>query len=223
MKISIPNIFVTVFYFTLLFSAAFILVNYQKIFIEFEKQFGVLIFIFLIHLISIYLLIKFSINFKLIIITNESICILKPFKLEWRKINYDKIKNIYWSNIIHYRIGSIIVLNIEIEQSIKPLKFTNFEYLNFQAIENKLTSLKNISFNKRNRELVKTENAKENWIYYSVFFLTSISIFIILFKNDNYEYLKFIIQVLALIFSIQLLFILFRYYEILSKITRKKE
>ena len=174
-------------------------------------------------MISIYLLIKFSLNFKLIIINNESIYILKPFKLEWRKIKYDKIKNIYWSNFTHYRIGSVIVLNIEIEQSIKPLKFTNFEYLNFQAIENKLTSSKNINFNKRNRELVKTENAKENLIYYSVFFFTSFSIFIILFKNDNNENLKFIIQVLALIFSIQLLFILFRYYKILLKTTRKKD
>lgn len=182
MKIGIYNIF-TSFWFFLMFSSGGILTYFSldKNIFTGDLIFIAKFFIGLVVLITIGIFFYFVYKFRILIVSEDKIVTLYPFRLKKIKVDLNTIKKIKLENFFAFK--ATVYRRIEITDSNGTLEINDLEFENFEILTSKLK----VDLNKKNK--IDFEQAKSNLsnITFNVYILSIFLAFLVLKTIWNSE------------------------------------
>jgi|JI10StandDraft_1071094.scaffolds.fasta_scaffold202514_2 hypothetical protein len=183
---------------------------------------GAIIF-FLSFLILCYGMVGLlSYRLRIVLMTNDKIKIMTPFKFQLRTIDFDNIKKIDWNIWSIHKLGDYRKLTITTENF--KTNLSDFEFINFNGLESFLLDKTKVTskFNLSTKQNVELSQAKENrwWnliaILMSAFFLAMISF------NGKTGTGKVIAQIIITFLVIRLTVVFVEYQNRIRDFNKKK-
>jgi hypothetical protein len=155
--------------------------------------------------------------------TDNKMTVIRPFRFQFRTIDFDDIKKIDWNIWSVYRIGDYRNLTITTDHF--KTNFSDFEFINFNRLERFLLDKIKVTskFDLTIKQNVELSQAKENrwWnliaILMSAFFLAMISF------NGKTGTGKLIAQIAITIFLIRMTIVFIEYQNRISVFSKKRE
>lgn len=210
-------------------TAAYILYTTGCVFLTFflfdmfdGETLGTIILFILLMLGSYGMFGLLSFRLKFIILTDQKIIILRPFRFQLRTIDFDNVKKIDWNIWSIHKLGDYRKLTITTDEF--KTEFSDFEFINFNKLETFLLDKTKVTskFNLTTKQNVELSQAKENrWlnliaILMSVFFLAMISF------NGKTGTGKLIAQIAITLFIIRLTIVFVEYQNRINVFSKKK-
>jgi len=150
-------------------------------------------FVGLLMLITFAVFVFFIIYFRILIIKNNEIISIYPFRLKFKKISVDNIKNILWDSII---IKASLYKKITISTSdgnstyLSDLEFENFDSL--------ISKIPNINTNKlKNFEKYQAENHDPKFTLICIIILNLLILYLNLFA-DIFHWVHIVLYIVSL-------------------------
>jgi hypothetical protein len=163
-----------------------------------------------------------SYRLKLVIMTNDKIKIMIPFRFKLKTIDFGNIKKIDWNIWSIHKLGDYRKLTITTDNF--KTNISDFEFINFNDLESFLLDKTKVTskFNLSVKQNVELSQAKVNrwWnlvaILMSVFFLAIISF------NGKIGTGKLIVQVIIAFLVIRLTVVFVQYQNRISDFNKKR-
>jgi hypothetical protein len=163
-----------------------------------------------------------SYRLRIVLMTNDKIKIMTPFKFQLRTIDFDNIKKIDWNIWSIHKLGDYRKLTITTENF--KTNLSDFEFINFNGLESFLLDKTKVTskFNLSTKQNVELSQAKENrwWnliaILMSAFFLAMISF------NGKTGTGKVIAQIIITFLVIRLTVVFVEYQNRIRDFNKKK-
>jgi uncharacterized membrane protein len=220
LKIGIHNIIPTIAY--ILYTAACI---FLTIFLlnKFDGETPGTIMLYTLLILGSYGMFGLlSFRLKFVFLTDKKFTVLRPFRFQLRTIDFNNIKKIDWNIWSIHRLGDY--RNLTITTNDFKTNFTDFEFINFNALESfLLEKTKGTSkFNLTNKQNVELSQAKENrwWnivaVLMSIFFLAMISL------NGKTGAGKLIAQIIITFLIIRMIVVFVEYQNRISDFNKKR-
>jgi hypothetical protein len=213
LRIGIPN-FIPLFGYLF-----FVAIGIKMPILYFEKletaTSGMTIFIIILILSCSLMIGVLSYRLKFVVMTDNRIIVIMPFRLQYRSLKYDNVVNLKWKLWTTYKMGDYRKLII-LTGSGYQINISDLEFINYDRLECWLIDKTNLKLNLSQKLKIELEQAKYNrWLNLLVI-LFSLFILHIFSTKQNQSDVIVIIQIIIAVIIWRLALRLYQYQQLIA-------
>ncbi len=182
---------------------------------------GMGIFVTVLALFSYGTFFFLSYRLTIILMNDDEVWVLKPFRFKYVKFRMNEIKDLTWNFWGVPRFGDYRQLAITTTSGVQT-KITDFEFINYDRLERRLMENTTLKLNLRRKREVEINSARANrWLNVAAIAMCVYGI-IDFARSPMYRPALFVLQIILSLVAVLLIFRLVQYQSLINSKSSKK-